>query len=71
MITNMSIFILPGLRNITLSYTITPIGVGGNFFNVTLLGLDKLNLQFFFNIFKFKFDPDPNFKPQNAFLHFL
>ena len=36
MITNKSIFIVQDPKNITLLYTITPIGVGGNFFNATL-----------------------------------
>ena len=35
-ITNQPIFIAPGLNESSLLYTITPIGIGGHVFNVTL-----------------------------------
>ena len=36
MITNQTIFCVPGLKKITLLYTSVPIGAGGHFFHVTL-----------------------------------
>ena len=49
MIINKYIFTLKGSKNITLLYTIVPIGVGGHFFHVILfrskIGLGDQNFQ--------------------------
>ena len=44
MITNQTIFCVPGFKKITLLYTIVPFGVGGHFFHVTLF-CSKIGLR--------------------------